>query len=202
MIERDTLQNELANQRHLFDAEIARRDSTLQQHSSLNDSQNVQLQEEISHLRHQIVQLSAESKYNAQLANERDYFRQQLDELHAKHEHEMELIKHETKREESLPVQSHSPHINLNIDFSQQFDTLNPTIEQFTQTDSSGRLVESRDTIAQPQAFLEVALNRGKLPQFSTAAMTRVVQEQKEILKACIEESVQMENYMSTGECP
>lgn len=200
--ERDALQNELFNQRRLFDEEIESRKSIYQAQNT-QETQNVELQEEISQLRHQIVQLSAESQYNSQLANERDYFRQQLDELQAHHEHEINVLKRDLGREQELPVQRETPLLYLNVDFSQQFDTLWPTTERFTQTEvsqSNGEMVEARDAVIQPQAFLEVALKQGdSMPQFSAAAMTRVVQEQKEILQACIEESVQMESYMSHG---
>lgn len=195
--ERDALQNEIVSQRRLFDAEIERRES-VERESKRNQSSNRdnEFQQEIAQLRHQIVQLSAESSYNAQLANERDYFRHQLTEIQSQHEHEIQVLRHELSREQSIHTQHEHPLHLLNVDFSQQFSNECPRNEQFTQTDYA-QIQESVETVLQPQAF--VALNESFVPQFSASAMTRVVQEQKEILKACIEESVQMESYMSSG---
>ncbi|KAI6184656.1 hypothetical protein M3Y97_00619600 [Aphelenchoides bicaudatus] len=211
--ERDSLQQALNVQKQRFDEEISRRDLIQQQQfvqeSSNAQAQNSHLNEEIANLRHQIVQLSAESMYNAQLNNERNYLHQQLNELKAQHEHEIEVLKRDLHREHEINVQRESPFPVLSVDFclkvmcAQQFNNTSATNDEFVQTDTQiVHIPEQQIAIEQPTVNVEVALKQSafeSVPQFSANAMTRVVQEQREILQACIEENVQMENYMSHG---
>jgi BMFP domain-containing protein YqiC len=174
------------------------------------DSQKSQLQEEISNLRHQVIQLSAESSYNAQIANERNSLQVELDSQRSQLQEEISNLRHQVVqlsaessynaqianerdyfRQQLVELQTHlgSQPVLINADFSQQFEVALSTIEQSTQTTSQSE--ETKKAI--------LSENSEVLPQFSANAMTRVVQEQREILQACIEESVQMESYMSTG---
>ncbi|KAI6238040.1 hypothetical protein M3Y99_00731000 [Aphelenchoides fujianensis] len=123
-----------------------------------------------------------------QLMAERDFLTQQLNQMQ---------LRVDELRTEELPVQSSSPAFSLNVDFAQQFDRSAPLSDAHAQTEA----VEE-PPVRQPQEYetrMEIPLESPSAQIPPLADMSRVVSEQKAVLRACIEESMQMEVAMNSG---
>ncbi|KAI6221587.1 hypothetical protein M3Y95_00977900 [Aphelenchoides besseyi] len=152
-----------------------------------------QLENEKSKLESQAFETTAdEAAKITELIVERDSLTQQLNH--------MQLRIDELRVEHERPIQSSTPNFSLNVDFAQQFDNIVPSNEAHAQTEFEEPAVIQPVSQEQQQWTQPIDVEQAAQQQTAQLAnMSRVVNEQKAILRSCIEESNQMEIAMNTG---